>query len=315
MDCIQQKQLDLPKKLDKPWFREAYSAALRFHEKDKVLDSKDRLDLFNAYKSMAKSQVAAGWAGFLGVFATPFAYKYYLTKSIKGVKVPRNFFISMIGMLVSTHFASNIAYKRQLKKLDPEGELSRKIEYSHDELLEDNPNTIKPRNQRQFEMLSLLKNGGSPRWAAYFYMTYLHPDRTFPDPELKLKEFQKEKRVPLSPFMHQKDPMGLHRKKETGIPESDETNDDSPFLSDNQDHFGWEQEKARQRDYENSKTSSWDKVRDGFNRDSALTTSHNHPNDDDPFDDFLSKNETHPYQIEKTPQDEFDELLKNERNP
>ncbi|CAL9730866.1 hypothetical protein MOUN0_K05930 [Monosporozyma unispora] len=322
MDYIEKEHINVPQHLDKPWFREAYSAALRFHEKDKVLDARDRLDLCNTYKTITKAQAGAGWLGFLGVFSTPFIYKYYTTGAIKGVRVPRNFFLGMLGMLVSSHLASNIAYKRQLQILDPEGTLSRRNESSQDELLEDNPNQVKPRNERQFEMLTLLKNGGSPRWATYFYMTYLHPDRIFPDPELKLKQLQSGKeKMSVSPFMHQQDPMGLYTNKDINYwknpknyPESKDSNIDTLPTSINDLSSYWGHSKDHNNGEENQ--SSWDKVRNNFNKDTTVLKSQDEQNDDDLFNDYNSNNETliASFPQETNSQQEFDKLLERERD-
>lgn len=77
--------------MKRPWFKKAYENAIEFHEKDELLDARDRLELSKAYRSIAKAEMWGGWLGFSAVFLTPFAYRYYKTKAIKGVKVPRNF--------------------------------------------------------------------------------------------------------------------------------------------------------------------------------------------------------------------------------
>ncbi|CAL9735775.1 hypothetical protein MOSE0_I04126 [Monosporozyma servazzii] len=287
IEYIERNHLKVPPHLDKPWFREAYSAAKRFHEKDKVLDARDRLDLCNTYKAITKAQTGAGWLGFISVFGTPFVYKYYTTATIRGVKVPKPFFLGMLGMLVSSHFASNFAYKKQLEKLDPDGTLGRKIESSEHDLLEDDTNHIKSRNERQYEMLTLLKNGGSPRWAAYFYMTYLHPNSTFPDPELKLKQLQDGKqKTSISPFMHQRDPMGLYTNKDTNYWKSPkkylESKDEKPSSND----VGPNWSNPENSSSTEHQQSSWDKIRNNSNRESSLSKSQDAQNDDDWLDDF-----------------------------
>lgn len=317
IDLIERNHVKLPPHLDKPWFREAYSAAKRFHEKDKVLDARDRLDLCNTYKAITKAQTGAGWLGFLGVFGTPFVYKYYTTATIKGVKVPKAFLFGMLGMLVSSHLGSNIAYKKQLQRLDPDGTLGRKIESAEYALLESDPNPITSRKERQYEMLTLLKNGGSPRWASYFYMTYLHPNSIFPDPELKLKQLQDGKqKTSISPFMHQRDPMGLYTDKDTNYWKSPKTypegKDEKPSSNDENSYWGNVENKISTEQQQ----SSWDKIRNNISKNSSLSNTQDEQNDDDLFDDFDSNTDNliSSYPQETNSQEEFDKLLRGERD-
>lgn len=323
IDSSENKKPNIPQYLDKPWFREAYDAAKRFHEKDKVLDSKDRLDLCNIYKDITRTQTIAGLVGFFTVFTSPFAYKYYTTQGIKNVNVPRNFLLGLLATLGCSSIGSHISYKRQLQKLDPDGSLSRKNIYSEDHFFEDDPNQIKSRNERQYEMLTLLKNGGSARWASYFYMTYLHPERSFPDPEEKLKQLQQNdnKRIPLSSFIHQKDPMGLYTNKgmnASNAPKSQinegNTNDEI-FLSDSDVNKIWGTDSGQQIGKE--PLSSWDRIRNenlSNNNQLSLEKFEDKSTSDDIFDDLdFDNNENISSSQETVSQKEFDQMLERER--
>ena len=49
--------------LDNPWFKKMYQAAVNFHERDDVLDSNDRYNLFKIYRSIAEQNYGeVGWA-------------------------------------------------------------------------------------------------------------------------------------------------------------------------------------------------------------------------------------------------------------
>lgn len=322
IDSPETKHPNLPQHLDKPWFREAYIAAKKFYEKDKVLDSHDRLKLYNTYKDITRAQSIAGFLGFLTVFGSPFMYKYYTTRSIKNVKVPRNFLLGLLATFVSSSLASHISYNKQLHKLDPDGKLSRKNIYPHDDFLEDDPNQIKSRNERQFEMLTLLKNGGSARWASYFYITYLYPERAFPDPEEKLKQLQQnsDRQISVSPFMHQKDPMGLYTNKRTGFVNDPETSikdgitHDEVFPSDSDVDKLWDTNEKQQ--FNQKHISSWDRIRtrNPSNDNQLVNNFEDKSTSDDLFDDFdYENNQIISYPQETVSQREFNQMLEKER--
>lgn len=322
IDSSETNHPNLPHHLDKPWFREAYFAAKKFHKKDKVLDSQDRLDLCNTYKDITRAQSIAGFLGFLTVFGSPFVYRYYTTQSIKNVKVPRNFLLGLLATFVSSSLAGHISYNNQLHKLDPDGRLSKKNIYPQDDFLEDDPNQIKSRNERQFEMLTLLKNGGSARWASYFYVTYLHPERAFPDPEEKLKQLQQtgDKRISVSPFMHQRDPMGLYTNKGTDFANAPKTSikedtiHDEVFPSDSDADKLWG---TKEREPFNQESiSSWDRIRirNLSNNNQLVDKFENKSTSDDLFDDLDYENDQIiSYPQETVSQREFNQILKRER--
>lgn len=322
LDSSETKYPNLPQHLDKPWFREAYSAAKKFHEKDKVLDAQDRLDLCNSYKDITRAQSIAGFLGFLTTFGSPFVYKYYTTRSIKNVKVPKNFLLALLATFVSSSLASHLSYNHQLQKLDPDGKLSRKNIYPHDDFLEDDPNQNKSRNERQFEMMTLLKNGGSARWASYFYITYLNPERAFPDPEEKLKQLQQnsDRRLPVSPFMHQRDPMGLYTNKGTNFSNApntsikENTTYDEIFPSDSDVDKLWGTKEGQQ--FKQEHISSWDRIRNKnlSNDNQSINIFEDKSTSDDLFDDLDNENDQIiSYPQEKVSQREFDKMLEKER--
>ncbi|CCK69518.1 Rci37p KNAG_0C04160 [Huiozyma naganishii CBS 8797] len=313
----------LPKKLDNRWFREAYEAALKFYERDKVLDARDRLDLSNSYASIARYQAASAWAGFGAVFAPPFAIRYYNTGSVKGVKVPRNFMFGIVGMFVASYLAGDWAYKRELNALDPEGKFSGKNSYGDDELNAGDALKVVPREERKYDMMALLKNGGSSKWASYFYTTYLHPEKVFPDPKVKLEQFTGN--LPqLSPFMHQRDPMGLHstatklgHSKENGRAETGS----GAMLNSPGDAWSKVREgnvkKENDADDPLSSSSSWGKIRrENFDEDGRVLDTGADSAEEDIFSSPLSEDKgQQAYSIERPSQDDFDKLLENERHP
>ena len=107
--------------MKRPWFKKAYEKAIEFHEKDELLDARDRLELSKAYRSIAKAEMWGGWLGFSAVFLTPFAYRYYKTNAIRGVKVPRNFVLGVMALFFATNVAGRSMYTRQLNERDPTG--------------------------------------------------------------------------------------------------------------------------------------------------------------------------------------------------
>lgn len=193
--------------MKKPWFQEAYKAACKFYEKDEQLDANDRLELSKNFQAVTRAQFAGGWLGFTAVFLTPFAYRYYKTNSIKGVRVPRNFVLALVGMFATTRIAGGYTYSSKLSALDPDGSLASRSTYG-----DQDPATLaesKTAPQRQWEMMKLLPGGFAARWAAYFYLTHQNPARRFPNPEKLLEEFKKGDLKPSS-FWKQRDPFGLY---------------------------------------------------------------------------------------------------------
>ncbi|CAB4252230.1 similar to Saccharomyces cerevisiae YIL077C Putative protein of unknown function [Maudiozyma barnettii] len=305
--------------LNQPWFKEAYKAAVKFYEKDDVLDSKDRGDLYEAYNSISRAQMFGGWLGFSSVFIPPFACQYYKTKGIRGVKVQRNFIIGLLTLAGSSLIATNIAYKRKLEELDPNQQFGNKGDYG-DDLLEASqgnfPQQVKPRQQRQYEMMDLLGSGSATRWAAYFSITEKHPEKRLPNPTIKLQEIQQEG-LKRSSYLNQRDPIGLHddipekkpvltdllnEKKETAINPSNSNVDTWAGIRTG-----------------NSVGSSWDKIRNnspiGTNDDSTADSMDIFGFDknlEEPNSDIKVK--TQPIVNQAVSQEEFDKLLERERN-
>lgn len=302
---------------NQPWFREAYNAAVQFYEKDDVLDSNDRLALSNAYKTIARSQTIGGWLGFSTVFCTPFAYQYYKTNAIKGVKVPRNFGMGLLALFGSTIIAGQKAYQRQLQLLDPSGELTNKGNYgdndnafSTDQFLmeENNDNvTTKSPTQRQYEMMALIKNGSAPKWASYFYLTHLHPERRLPNPKTKLEEISTNGFKKTS-YMNQRDPIGLYtdpnKEKPKMVVES------PPNKSVDRTFNSWSTIGK-----ENNTRSSWDIIRQGERNNGDFEEK---DSDLEIFSSGSSLLATHqnsdPIISAAASQDEFDKLLEKEKN-
>ena len=303
--------------MNQPWFKEAYKAAVQFYEKDDVLDSRDREELYKAYNSISRAQMFGGWLGFSSVFIPPFFYQYYKTKEIKGVKVPRNFVIGLVVLAGSSFIAGNIAYKKQLQKLDPDNEFGSKGNYG-DDALEDQQNQfqkIKPPAQRQYEMMTLLKNGSATRWAAYFSITQKNPEKRLPNPMIKLQEIQQEG-LKRSSYMNQRDPIGLYKDiPEKKIEDKGVTGNDG--ITTGGDSWTGVRE-------EHKTNSSWDKIRVGNDQKPKPSSSYS------PFDVFENGEEDKsdsksPVQVPVLPtqapvmdrttsQEEFDKLLENERN-
>lgn len=308
--------------MNQPWFKEAYKAAVNFYEKDDVLDSRDRGELYKAYNSISRAQMFGGWLGFSSIFIPPFFYQYYKTKEIKGVKVPRNFVIGLFALAGSSFIAGNIAYKKQLQKLDPDNEFGGKCDYG-DDVLEDRQNhfqKVKPPAQRQYEMMKLLKNGSATRWAAYFSITQKNPEKRLPNPMVKLQEIQQEG-LKRSSYMNQRDPIGLYKDIPEKKPEDSITVDNATASNSSITTNGDSWTEIREGQKTNS---SWDRIRIGNNQTTKASSRYS------PFDAFeeeeVDKADTKiPVQVPVLPtqtsvmdrtisQEEFDELLENERN-
>lgn len=322
-----------PSWLNSPAFQESYQKAIEFYEKDEVLDARDRLELSKKYTSIARAQFIGGWAGFSAVFITPFAYRYYKTGAIRGVKVPRNFVFGLVAMVVSTQLSGSMMYKKKLQELDPTGELAAKYEskinknkqrnqYGDFEadvptLIDENQNQNPPsRYQKEFDMMNLLKNGSAPKWAMYFYTTYQNPRRRFPNPAEMMDELKKAQRQPLAPFLHQRDPFGLFKDQNE---KNDEKNDAYPNPTKNakpadnnqlpleppKPELSWN--KVRQQN-SGKATTAWDRIRNGEH----LNDNNDGFDDDlDPFEE--SKSNVGPT-INKPTKEEFKNLVEQERN-
>ncbi|QHS73940.1 Rci37p SPAR_I00870 [Saccharomyces paradoxus] len=242
--------------MKRPWFKKAYEKAIEFHEKDELLDARDRLELSKAYRSIAKAEMWGGWLGFSAVFLTPFAYRYYKTNAIRGVKVPRNFVLGVMALFFATNVAGRSMYTRQLNERDPTGVLkdnySNKYGDSDFEAAQPDQTKEVSRNQRQYDMMRLLDLGSPSRWSMYFYITYQNPERRLPDPKVKLQQMKKGGFFNGSPFMNQRDPIGLYRNKGRESPDpADGGQDDSHALS------SWE----KIRNGDNGSLTSWEIIR------------------------------------------------------
>lgn len=234
--------------MERPWFKKAYEKAIEFHEKDELLDAKDRLELSKAYRSIAKAQMWGGWLAFSSVFFTPFAYRYYKTNAIKGVKVPRNFVLGVMALFFATNVAGRSMYDRKLNERDLTGSLkdSHAYDYGDNDFEAAQPDQTKEvsRNKRQYDMMRLLDLGSPSKWSMYFYITYQNPERRLPDPKAKLEQLKKTGVFSGSPFMNQRDPIGLYRNK------GKETSGSKDWGKDDNDN-------------DNDSLSSWEKVRNG----------------------------------------------------
>lgn len=242
--------------MERPWFKKAYEKAIEFHERDELLDARDRLELSKAYRSIAKAQMWGGWLGFSTVFFTPFAYRYYKTNAIKGVRVPRNFVLGVMALFFATNIAGRSMYKRKLNERDPTGALNDSYanNYGDNDFEAAQPDQTQevPRNQRQYDMMRLLNLGAPSKWSMYFYITYQNPERRLPDPKVKLEQIKKSGVFNGSPFLNQRDPIGLYRnkgKKSSGRNEWGK--DDNDSLS------SWE----KVRNGEDGSLSSWENIR------------------------------------------------------
>lgn len=293
---------ELPKPFDNPWFQEAYKAALQFYAKDNVLTSEDRKALALAYTNIGNTQSVTGWLGFSVAFFTPLGLRYYRKNTIKGTNIPRCFMAGLLALFIGTHFGGEYAYKKQMKLLDPNETLGSTQELDHfDTISEDQQ--IKSPTQRRFEMMTLLKNGSSPKWAAYFKLTSEHPERRLPNPKVRIKELieSKERR---SGFMNQRDPIGLYSNQEVKHRHIDKDKN-----KDEQNIYGKSWANVRN---EHDVASSWDRIRepDSFanlekGNDSDIFSASFFDNDDN--------NVSAPYSVGASSQDDFEKLLERER--
>lgn len=284
--------------LESSWFRDAYMSAKEFYAKDDILDSKDRLELSDSYRSIARAQLTGGLVGFSAVFLPPFFLKFYKTNAIRGVNVPLNFVFGLGAMILTTQASGDYAYKKIMKGLDEQSQFQETDKYG-DEIFSEAHKTPKNSKQRQYEMMALLNNGSASKWAAYFYITYTNPARRFPNPEVKMQEL-KNGGGQRSSFLNQRDPLGLYSgpsfDKKEGVPER-VTEKQNPILS------SWE----NVRQGSAAQESSWNKVRRGMtNEGSTLSVEDSTDRDQFALDD--------PFSIpENSSQSDFDTLLQKER--
>ncbi|QLG74286.1 hypothetical protein HG535_0G01700 [Zygotorulaspora mrakii] len=293
-DVTKEKQSNA---LESSWFRDAYVSAQKFYEKDSALDSKDRLELSNSYRSIARAQLWGGWLGFTSVFLPPFFYRFYKTNTIRGVNVPRNFGLGIIAMILATKTAGDAMYSQILNNLSSYG-INPTVDKYGDDQFDDSIQAPKSSQQRQYDMLTLVNNGGANKWAAYFYMTYTNPDRRFPNPATKLQQLTKGEGQ-RSSFLNQRDPMGLYTRL------SDEKKEGVPKIQQSQGNeapSSWD--KVRQES--NSEGSSWNRVRQGLSGNGDIpgpgSDGKAQNMEDDPF-----------YTPDHLSQSEFDALVQDER--
>ncbi|EDO14978.1 hypothetical protein Kpol_387p4 [Vanderwaltozyma polyspora DSM 70294] len=314
---------DLDKVIESPWFNDIYNSAVKFYERDNVLDSSDRLELFKIYQNISRAELWGGWLGFGAVFGAPFAYKYYHTNSIKGVKVPRNFMIGLLALFISTPLAGNYAYNRNVNRLDPDGLFANSNKYGDSELSSFTQDNVAPSGegqiqmqksprQRQYDMLTLLKNSKPTMWAAYFYMTHTDPKRRFPNPKEKLEEMKRSgKPLQRQSFLNQRDPMDLYTSSQEKAARNQSViesngNDVGKVLTSTS---------LEQSSSSPSTGSSWDNVRstETLNGSSWAKVRANQSNprevESNKEDDGLAI-----FNVDKVSQQDFDSILEAERN-
>ncbi|AET41281.1 Rci37p Ecym_7462 [Eremothecium cymbalariae DBVPG len=230
--------------------RKGYKAALEFYKKDSYLEANDRLELYKIYLSISRAQLFGGLAGFGLVFGTPFAYQMYKTNAIRGVNVKRSFLLGLISMVVSTQYCSRYVYNSKLENVAPMST------YDFGDGF-----TQKTSQYRQYEMMLLLKDGTPSKWAVYFYDTYQNPAYRFPDPKVKLHEMMKRWPQLGSPFMNQRDPIGLYsdtKPRPGGIAEKVNVTSSSQLGSDDlHDSMG----AISAEDKNLPELSAWDRIR------------------------------------------------------
>lgn len=289
-----------------PWFNAAYKAALAFYEKDSQLDSKDRLELSKTYKRIASAQLYGGWLGFSAAFLPPFFWKLYKTNSVKGVNVPRNFILSLLVMMSSSHFASNYAYRKRLDELNPTGAFQNGNPYG-DDLAGETGQPVKSNAQRQWEMMQVLRNGGSTKWAAYFYLTFQNPERRLPDPKVKFTEMiEGQGQMRPGGLLQNRDILGLYtgpdaeRRRREGITETKQQ--DQPPKS-SWDSIREENGMPGEASSSNGLGSSWNKLR-------QQSLSQETPQDTQEFSSVESDSFA---EFDHPSQSEFDLMLERER--
>lgn len=291
-----------------PWFGAAYKSALSFYEKDCELDSKDRLELSKTYKGIATAQLYGGWLGFSAAFLPPFFLQYYKTNSVKGVKVPRNFILSILVMMGSSHLASNYAFKKRVHELNPNGILQAANPYG-DDLAGGEEQSMKSSAQRQWEMMQILRDGGSTKWAAYFYMTFQNPERRLPDPRVKLAEMmQGPGQMRPGGFLQNRDMLGLYsgpdaeRRRREGITDAPQQTQSSKS---SWDSLREENNVPNEGFSSNGLGSSWNKLRQN---------EQNITQDDHSKERTHADEESDPFSIvDNSSQSEFDAMLERER--
>ncbi|KAL6940417.1 hypothetical protein ACO0QE_004317 [Hanseniaspora vineae] len=206
-----------PEDVRNPWLKEAYSAAIEFYENDKNLTKTDRQELSASFLGIARAQLYTGWSFFTIVFGTPFAVKYYKTKSVKGIPVPRNFIMGIAAMIFGTITGGKIAYTSAIDNLK-------------NSTYEEN---IGDKSFRQYQILKLISPGESPKWAIYYKNTSLNPQRAVQDPRTLLHKVQNKLdqrggQPPVSPFITQRDPLNLYSGPEFDQYKQDQKHNDYP---------------------------------------------------------------------------------------
>lgn len=289
-----------------PWFNAAYKSALIFYEKDSQLDSKDRLELSKTYRNIANAQLYGGWLGFSAGFLPPFFWKFYKTNSVKGVNVPRNFILSLILMMLSSNFSSNSFYRKKMNELDPAGTFQNGNPYGSD-MGDEN---VKSNAQKQWEMMQVLGNGGSTKWAAYFYLTFQNPERRLPDPKEKLKKMvEGQEEIKPHGLLQNRDLLGLYsgpeaeRRRREGINEG-QKQEDQPTKS------SWESIREKnsvtgENSSSNGLGSSWNKLRERNLSQEKQQNEQDEPEFDEDSDPFAV--------LDRPSQSEFDKMVERER--
>ncbi|AMD19962.1 HCL189Cp [Eremothecium sinecaudum] len=234
------------KLLEQPWFQKAYKSAVEFYKYDEVLQPEDRLSLSQSYVRISKSQFWGGWLAFSLVFVPPFIQRYYRTNSIKGVKLARNFILGSVAMFIGSNFGSSYMYRKILDDMKPEFDYGDAEEQS-----------ALASKRRQYNIMKLIKDGSSNKWASYFMNTYHDPGRRLPNPETKLRELQAGKVPRVNPVLDQRDPMGLYTSPKKQIPQEPKPLEHRPSEIDSLDGWtsGWPEEPKKTTE------SAWNRVR------------------------------------------------------
>ena len=193
------------REIKKPWwFKKAKEWADELYTRDQKLEDSDRRDLSKKYATISKASVVGAATGLSAGLGGPYAYRYYTTGALKGVKLPRTILLGVVSMVIMRNVAAKIAWDKELKKLDPSGELKQNYKSAHktvdDVSLSDNSTSV----QKKYGMMKFLKYRTAPRWAMYFEGTYQHPDRKFPNPDQMVQDLKGSRRA-FPPFFSKAD--------------------------------------------------------------------------------------------------------------
>lgn len=170
------------------WAKCMFDNAVEFYQKDSKLNKEERLHLSKRYAAISKAEVVGIVSGFTAGLNLPFAHRYYTMGTLKGVKLPRAFLLGVVSMVLARTVAGKATYNRELRKLDPTGELDSKL---HQDMTSNRTSA-----EKEYEVMRLLKYRAAPRWSMYFRNTYKDPENRLPDPSQRLEEFQKARRFP-----------------------------------------------------------------------------------------------------------------------